>query len=132
MKKIDRLEVKYHGQLVEYLSLTPDNRLCVFEYSPAWLAGGFSISPLELPLKPGVFIAKANPFYGNFGIYDHTLSTEGYNGQHATSVNGKGEPTLDDFIAVGTKIKMDTARCRHIIEKVKNGCGSLARDTIKG
>lgn len=369
MKKIDRLEVKYHDQPVGYLSLTPDNRLCVFEYVQAWIAGGFSISPLELPLKPGAFVAKPHPFHGNFGIfedslpdgygrymlhkallregindselssldrlalvgesgmgaltytpvhifgkeeeisdfdllqqkalevlkekqdtdagvllynsgnsggarpkavfsddeghwlikfrhtydpldigrqeynynkvarccgievpdfrlikgkyfasrrfdidadgyrrhiataggllgvslsepvldysnllaltgyltqrsgdveqmyrrmvfnyltdnkddhcknfsfvvmgnkwhlapaYDLTLCAEGYNGQHATSVNGKGEPTLDDFIAVGAKIKMNAARCRSIIEEVKKGCGSLARYTING
>lgn len=369
MKKIDRLEVKYHDRPVGYLSLTPDNRLCVFEYTSSWLADGFSISPLELPLKPGTFLGKPQPFYGNFGIfedslpdgygryllhkalqregindsdlssldrlalvgeggmgaltyspvhvlgkeedivdfdilqqkaldvlkekqdsdaglllynsgnsggarpkavfsdneghwlikfrhtydpqdigrqeyayneaarrcgitvpdfrlingkyfasrrfdidadgrrrhiataggllgvslselvldysnllaltgyltqspgdveqmyrrmvfnyltdnkddhcknfsfmvidnkwhlapaYDLTLCTEGYNGQHATSVNGKGNPTLDDFIAVGTKIKMDSTRCLSIIEEINDGCGPLARHSIKG
>lgn len=58
MKKIDRLSVKYHDRNVGTMSLTPDNRLCVFEYDREWLADGFSISPLELPLKPGMFIAK--------------------------------------------------------------------------
>lgn len=77
LKKIDRLEVKYRGRLVGNLSLTPDNRLCVFEYTPAWLADGFSISPLELPLKPGTFIAKPQPFYGNFGIFEDSLP-DGY------------------------------------------------------
>ena len=50
MKKIDRLSVKYHDRNVGSMSLTPDNRLCVFEYDREWLAYGFSISPLELPL----------------------------------------------------------------------------------
>ena len=57
---IDRLTVKYHQEAVGILSLTPDNKLCAFEYDKAWLANGFSISPLELPLKPGLFIAKPN------------------------------------------------------------------------
>ena len=35
--------------------------------------------------------------------YDLTLCTEGYNGEHATSVNGTGNPTLEDMIAIGTK-----------------------------
>ena len=45
MKKIDRLSVKYHDRNVGTMSLTPDNRLCVFEYDREWLADGFSISP---------------------------------------------------------------------------------------
>lgn len=77
MKKIEKLTVGYHDRIVGTLSLTPDNRLCVFEYSPAWLADGFSISPLELPLKPGLFIAKPDPFYGNFGIFEDSLP-DGY------------------------------------------------------
>ena len=45
MMKIELLNVKYHDQLVGTLSLTPDNKLCAFEYAPSWLADGFSISP---------------------------------------------------------------------------------------
>lgn len=74
---IDKLTVKYHDETVGMLSLTPDNRLCVFEYSINWLSYGFSVSPLELPLKPGLFIAKATPFYGNFGIFEDSLP-DGY------------------------------------------------------
>ena len=70
MMKIELLQVKYHDQLVGTLSLTPDNKLCVFEYAPSWLADGFSISPLELPLRPGLFLAKPSPFFGNFGIFE--------------------------------------------------------------
>lgn len=77
MKHTDKLYVKYHGENVGILSLTPDNKLCVFEYDKRWLAEGFSISPLELPLKPGLFIAKPQPFYGNFGIFEDSLP-DGY------------------------------------------------------
>lgn len=59
--------------------------------------------------------------------YDLTLCTEGYNGQHATSVNGTGKPTMQDFIAVGTKIKMKESRCREIIQQVQDNCGDLLR-----
>ena len=31
----DKLTVKYHGEKVGTLSLTPDNRLCAFEYDRA-------------------------------------------------------------------------------------------------
>lgn len=77
MKKTEKLNVSFHGRPVGMLSLTPDNRLNVFEYDKTWLADGFSISPLELPLKPGVFIAKPNPFHGDFGIFEDSLP-DGY------------------------------------------------------
>ena len=32
IKKIERLIVKYHEQIVGTLSLTPDNKQCAFEY----------------------------------------------------------------------------------------------------
>jgi len=77
MKKRDSLAVKYHGIKVGTLSLTPDEKLCVFEYDALWLANGFSISPLELPLKKGIFVAKPEPMYGNFGIFEDSLP-DGY------------------------------------------------------
>lgn len=77
MKKIDRLTVKYHNETVGVISLTPDDKRLAFEYNPRWLAEGFSISPLELPLKPGLFLANPTPFYGNFGIFEDSLP-DGY------------------------------------------------------
>lgn len=62
--------------------------------------------------------------------YDLTLCTEGYNGQHATSVNSTGYPTLQDFIAVGTKIKMGEKRCREIFDEVYQKCGDLLLNDI--
>ena len=63
--------------------------------------------------------------------YDLTLCTEGYNGEHATSVNGTGHPTMKDFIAVGTKIKMNEQRCKDIIDEVRSNCDDIARYHIK-
>ena len=77
MINIDKLTVSYHDRAVGTMSLTPDNKLCVFEYCPEWLVDGFSISPLELPLKKGVFIAKPTPFYGDFGVFEDSLP-DGY------------------------------------------------------
>jgi serine/threonine-protein kinase HipA len=77
MKKTDKLTVMYHENRVGTLSLTPDNRLCAFEYDKTWLSAGFSISPLELPLKAGLFIAKPQPFAGNFGVFEDSLP-DGY------------------------------------------------------
>ena len=77
MKKINRLHVLFHNRQVGILSLTPDNRLCTFEYDAQWIGDGFSISPLELPLKAGLFIAKPTPFNGSFGIFEDSLP-DGY------------------------------------------------------
>ena len=63
--------------------------------------------------------------------YDLTLCTAGYNGEHATSVNGTGNPTLTDMIAIGTKFKMKEQRCREIFEEVKAVCGDLLLHPIK-
>ena len=43
MMKTDRLTVNYNGRPVGTLSLTPDNKLCAFEYAKEWLLDGFSI-----------------------------------------------------------------------------------------
>lgn len=77
MKKTERLKVMFHDRTVGMLSFTPDNRLNVFEYDKAWLNDGFSISPLELPLKKGAFLAKPHPFQGNFGVFEDSLP-DGY------------------------------------------------------
>ena len=74
---ISRLTVLYHNRIVGTLGMTPDKRCCTFEYDKEWLHNGFSISPMQLPLKAEVFIAPATPFYGNFGIFEDSLP-DGY------------------------------------------------------
>ena len=63
-----QLEVWYSGCKVGVMAITNDG-LCTFEYSGEFLAGGFSISPFELPLQKGVFVAKRHPFDGGFGVF---------------------------------------------------------------
>lgn len=75
--RVETLQVKYHQEIVGTLSLSADKRLCAFEYDGQWLSRGFSISPLDLPLKQGTFVAKPTPFYGNFGIFEDSLP-DGY------------------------------------------------------
>lgn len=72
MKSVKLVEVFYHDILVGKIAIT-DKGLCAFEYSVEFLNNGFSISPFELPLKPGVFIASRQPFNGNFGVFDDCL-----------------------------------------------------------
>ena len=72
MNKIKVLEVFLHGTKAGRMALTSD-ALCAFEYDPAYLASGPSISPFFLPLKPSLFVAKRTPFNGGFGVFDDTL-----------------------------------------------------------
>lgn len=77
LHKIQSLLVTYRGRTVGRLALTDNDRLCTFEYDPKWLVDGFSLSPLELPLKKGIFVAKPLPFDGNFGVFEDSMP-DGY------------------------------------------------------
>ena len=69
---IQVLEVILSGTRVGKMALTPDN-LCAFEYDAGYLRSGTSISPFFLPLQAGVFVAKRDPFNGNFGVFNDSL-----------------------------------------------------------
>lgn len=66
------VSVFLHGESVGRLALTPGNRVA-FEYDAGFLLKGQSISPFYLPLKTGVFIARQEPFFGNFGVFNDSL-----------------------------------------------------------
>lgn len=72
MNEIKVVEIFMNETKVGRMALTP-NSLCAFEYDSAYLTHGESISPFNLPLKSEVFIAKRNPFNGNFGVFDDSL-----------------------------------------------------------
>lgn len=72
MKSLQSLKVTYHGWKVGTLSMG-DKHVCLFEYDKDWVANGFSISPLKLPLKTGVAMADYRPFNGNFGVFEDSL-----------------------------------------------------------
>lgn len=72
IKSIQAVSVMYHGRKVGTLSMGSLST-CQFEYDKNWLIEGFSISPLKLPLKAGLFTAEYMPFNGNFGIFEDSL-----------------------------------------------------------
>ena len=55
MKSVNKLIVTYHSRSVGTFSMTPDNRLCAFQYDREWLANGFSISPLDILIVKSIF-----------------------------------------------------------------------------
>lgn len=72
MNSIKSVEVWWNDRPVGRLAMTREG-LCAFEYSAEQLASGISISPFELPLRAGVFIARLLPFDGGFGVFDDCL-----------------------------------------------------------
>ena len=72
IKDVQAVSVMYHGRKVGTLSMGNRSN-CQFEYDKDWLGDGFSISPLKLPLKAGLFTADYQPFNGNFGVFEDSL-----------------------------------------------------------
>ena len=70
--KIQSVSVLYHNKKVGTLSCAKRG-VCSFEYDREWLANGFAISPLKLPLQSGIFNADYQPFNGNFGVFEDSL-----------------------------------------------------------
>lgn len=75
--KIDKLLVFYRERYVGTLMMDPETGCSIFEYSEQWLSDGFSISPIELPLQKGVFIADMKSFDKGFAIFEDSLP-DGY------------------------------------------------------
>jgi serine/threonine-protein kinase HipA len=48
-------------------------RQILFEYDPAFIASGIEISPLKLPLRPGVFTPPDMMFDGLYGVFNDSL-----------------------------------------------------------
>jgi len=67
-----QLRVLLGDRLVGRLAETSEG-LTAFEYDTTWLAEGFSISPLSLPLESRVFIPTYTPFEGLWGVFNDSL-----------------------------------------------------------
>jgi serine/threonine-protein kinase HipA len=72
LSDVNRVSVFMNDTPVGTLAKTPDG-LSAFEYDASWLSDGFPISPLSLPLRPGVFIPERHPFNGLFGVFEDSL-----------------------------------------------------------
>jgi serine/threonine-protein kinase HipA len=66
------VNVFLYGESIGRLALTPEN-LCAFEYDTEYIKKGHSVSPFYLPLQSGVFVARREPFNGNFGVFNDSL-----------------------------------------------------------
>ena len=77
MVDVNKIQVLYHNRPVGILQMDSSRGVCVFEYEKSWLAGGFSISPTELPLQSGLFYADKDKLGGVFATFEDSLP-DGY------------------------------------------------------
>lgn len=57
--------------------------------------------------------------------YDLTKCSNGYNGEHATTANGSGNPTIEDMLIAGEGIRISRKRGGEIIDHVREGCKGI-------
>jgi len=110
---MEKLDIQYGTQKVGVLSIDNQNR-ALFEYTEEWIKTGFSISPFFLPLKVGVFRAKAEPFEGLFGVFADSLP------------DGWGNLLLDRFL-LSQGIELSSLSFLERLSFVgENGMGALS------
>lgn len=63
--------------------------------------------------------------------YDLTLCNNGYNGEHATSINNNGKPTIEDMIAVGESIRIPRKKGMDIILNIAEGCSEILAEDYR-
>lgn len=73
---VDRVRVLLAGNTVGMLTMSP-SRTLAFAYDKTWLTHGFSISPISLPLRDGVFVAQRDPLNGMFACSTTACPTDG-------------------------------------------------------
>ena len=63
--------------------------------------------------------------------YDLTRCSGGYNGEHATTANGSGNPTIEDMLVVGEGIRISRKKGQEIIGQLKEVCKEILADRFK-
>lgn len=75
LQKVNIIHVKYcRGSNVMSMGrLAIKDHKIFFEYAPEFLNSGLELSPLKLPLKPGVIACEDQIFDGLFGVFNDSL-----------------------------------------------------------
>ncbi len=76
MKPVELLHVAYApepGREVAVGRLARKGREILFEYDAAFLRRGLPLSPLKLPLRPGVVVGDPATFHGLMGVFEDSL-----------------------------------------------------------
>ena len=75
--EVNKIQVRYRNRPVGTIQPDPATGASTFSYEERWLSEGFSISPTELPLKSGLFLADPDLFGGGFAVFEDSLP-DGY------------------------------------------------------
>lgn len=75
--QVNKITVFHNRDLVGTIQMTPDGRLCAFEYSREWLSSGFALSPFELPLTSDMIFSEPDKFDGGFAVFEDSIP-DGY------------------------------------------------------
>lgn len=73
MRQVNKIIVFHNDDLIGTLQMTPEGRSCAFEYSREWLANGFSLSPIELPLTSDMNFSEPDKFDRNFAVFEDSM-----------------------------------------------------------
>lgn len=75
--QVNKITVFHNRDLVGTIRMTPDGRLCAFEYSREWLSSGFALSPFELPLTSDMIFSEPDKFDRGFAVFEDSIP-DGY------------------------------------------------------
>ena len=109
------INVKYccGNEIINMGRLASVNRKIMFEYTRDFLDSGLELSPIKLPLKPGVIICEDNTFEGFFGIFNDSFP------------DGWGRLLLDrKLMSIGINLHKLTP-LTHLLYVGKRGMGAL-------
>lgn len=80
--------------------------------------------------KNFTFLCRAGK-WSLFPAYDLTLCKEGYNGEHATSVNNQGNPTVEDMLIVGESIRIPRKKGLEMIKEMAERCSDILAERFR-
>lgn len=101
---INKISVRYHNKEVGTIGANKQGDI-FFQYNEDWIANGFSISPISLPLNNKVFIAKTHYFDGLHGVFADSLPDEWGRllfEKYSKKINAKNVSVIEKLSYIGT------------------------------
>lgn len=90
--EVKKVTVRYNGRIVGYLAQIEEG-VIGFQYDDGWLKGGFSISPLSLPLHKEIFVSKKGSSMDCTACFGTVFPTVGVNCSSSVILQSRGSIT---------------------------------------
>ena len=128
------------NQSIHYPALTYENLLAFNRSHHARPCSGGRNVPKEWSLiywlKTKTTMLKLQFYYRNAQwelapAYDLTRCSGGYNGEHATTANGSGNPTIEDMLVVGEGIRISVKEGKRLSVSLKKSAKEILADRFK-